>query len=205
MRIQPLIGYLAIGFLVRIADVQLVFLNEEIQLSFEFMASIGIIVLLFRVGLESDLSALISQISHATVIWIGNVCLSGALGFIPAFYLLGLGLIPRLFVAAALTATSVGISADVWHEAEAIKSPNCTLLIDVADMDDISGIAIMAFLFAITPAMKGGTDFHLLPILVKTSGIFFLKAIGFGLICLLFFRYIELNITQTNSLSCMHN
>lgn len=196
MKIPPLIGYLAIGLLLRMADVQLGFLNEEIYLSFEFMASIGIIVLLFRVGLESNLTALVSQISHATVIWAGNVFLSGAMGFIAAFYLLGMGFVPSLFVAAALTATSVGISADVWHEAKAINSPNGTLLIDVAEMDDISGVAIMAFLFAIVPAMQGGSDLHLLPILAKTSGAFILKAIGFALICLLFSRYIELHVTS---------
>ena len=196
LRVPPLIGYLAIGFLLRIADGQLGFLNEEIYLSFEFMASVGIIVLLFRVGLESDLTALISQISHATVIWVGNVFLSGALGFVTAFYLLGLGLIPSIFVAAALTATSVGISANIWHEAKAIKSPTGSLLVDVAEMDDISGVIIMAFLFAITPVLQKGTDLHLLPILAKTSGIFFLKAISFGIICLVFSRYVEQHVTR---------
>ena len=195
LRVPPLIGYLAIGFLLRIADGQLGFLNEEINLSFAFMASVGIIVLLFRVGLESDLTALLSQISHATVIWVGNVFLSGALGFVTTFYLLGLGLIPSIFVAAALTATSVGISASIWHEAKAIKSPTGSLLVDVAEMDDISGVIIMAFLFAITPVLQRGTDLNLLSILAKTSGVFFLKAIGFGIICLVFSRYVEQHIT----------
>jgi len=88
---------------------------------FEFMASAGVIVLLFRAGLESDLHKLINQLSQATLIGSGNVLISGVFGFIAAFHIVRLAFIPSLFVAAAFTATSVGICVSVWREAKVIR------------------------------------------------------------------------------------
>ena len=77
---------------------------EEI---FEFLAELGIICLLFRVGLESDVIGLVSQLPKAFGILIGDVLISGVFGFITAYFLLKIALIPSLFVATAFTATSV--------------------------------------------------------------------------------------------------
>ena len=131
LKIISLIGFLILGFLLRIVDSHWFFLSDEATGIFDFLATVGIIFLLFRVGLESNLPGLRRQLKPASVIWGGNILFSGILGYIMAYFALGLDLVPSLFVAVALTATSVAISVGVWQEAKSIKSPTGELLVDV--------------------------------------------------------------------------
>jgi Kef-type K+ transport system membrane component KefB len=64
--------------------------------------------------------------------------------------------VPSLFVAVAMTATSVGVGVAVWQEARALESKRGQLLLDVAELDDISGIVLMAVLFAVAPLLAAG-------------------------------------------------
>lgn len=194
--IPALVGYLALGFLLRLMDSQWHFLSFQAPEIFEFLAEIGIISLLFRVGLESDLGGLKRQLSRASSIWVGNVLFSAALGFVTAYWLLGLALIPSLFMAIALTATSVGVSVSIWQEQKAIGSPNGELLLDVAEMDDISAVILMALLFSLAPAIQERGTESLLPIITTTTGIFIFKAIIFGAFCWFFSRYVEQQLTH---------
>ena len=170
--IPSLLGFMALGFFIRLIDSSLGFLTESIQSVFEFLANVGIICLLFKVGLESNLSGLLKQLKRASIIWFGNVIFSGGLGFVASFYIFGLPLIPSLFIAVALTATSVGISVIVWKESNALRSSTGELLVDIAEMDDISGIVFMALLFSVVPVLKNSIHASLLPLIAKSS-IFF--------------------------------
>lgn len=190
------LGYLILGFLLRLSDSEWKFLPVEVYEAYEFLGYIGIICLLFEVGLNSNLAGLVRQLRHATVIWVGNVLFSGFLGYVTAHFLLELELIPSLFVSIAFTATSVGISVAVWQEANALNSPNGELVVDVAELDDISGIVLMALLFAVVPVMREGVESSLPFVLVKTTGIFLAKLVLFGIFCFLFSRYIEQPITS---------
>ncbi len=194
--IPPLVGYFLLGMLIRMADERLGFFHEGAEEVFDFLAKVGVIMLLFRIGLESDLKGLLSQLRRASLIWVGNVAVSGGLGFFAAFYLLGLALIPSLVVAAAMTATSVGISAAVWEQENALRSENGELLIDVAELDDISAVVLMALLFALLPELQdGGLSTAMLPQVGRIAGIFVLKLIAFGGLCYLFSRYLEPRLT----------
>ncbi len=194
--IPSLVGFMALGFFIRLIDSSLGFLTESIQNVFEFLANVGIICLLFRVGLESNLSGLLKQLKRASVIWFGNVIFSGGLGFVTSFYIFGLSLIPSLFIAVALTATSVGISAIVWKESNALRSSTGELLVDIAEMDDISGIVFMALLFSVVPVLKNSIHTSLLPLIAKTSIFFLLKLLAFIAFCIIFSRYFERSITK---------
>ena len=197
MRIPPMIGFMLLGFLLRLADAKWGFLGEHSLGVLEFLAAIGVVVLLFRVGLESNLPGLVHQLPRAGVIWAGNVLLSGLPGYFAARLILDQALIPSLFVAIALTATSVGVSMRVWQERDALKTANGELLIDVAELDDISGVALMAILFAVVPVLReGGGDQALLPAVVTTGGLFLLKLAVFSAVCVFFSRYIERRLTH---------
>lgn len=95
-----------------------------------------------------------------------------------------------------MTATSVGISVSIWQEAEALNSPNGELMLDVAEMDDISAIFLMALLFNIVPVIHNGmqTDWEIL--IIKTVSIFLFKALFFAAFCFFFSRYLERHITK---------
>ena len=194
--IPALIGYLALGFLLKLADVEWNFLSVEAKEIFEFLGELGIISLLFRVGLESDVVGLIRQLPKACGIFIGNVLISGFFGFITAYFLLKIALIPSLFIATAFTATSVGVSVSVWREKNAIRTPNGEILLDVAELDDIASVILMALLFAVAPSLHNGTTVPLFPTLILTSKLFLIKAIAFSALCLLFSRYVERNLTK---------
>ena len=189
--IPALVGYIGLGFALRLADARLGLLSPVAWDVFEFLAHAGIVVLLFRVGLESDLGGLIRQIPRAVLVWAGNVALSGVLGYLAAVHLVGLGLIPSLFVATALTATSIAVSVALWRDAGALRSDNGALLLDVAEMDDISAVILMALLLAVAPTLAIGDGVALVPAIGVTVGLMLVKLAGFGGACIVFSRYAE--------------
>ena len=196
MGLPSLVGFMIFGLLINLIDNQTRIITDDFKTIFEFLANLGIIVLLFRVGLESNIKGLLKQIRHACIIWTGNIVFSGMLGFVIARYLLKLELVPSLFIGVALTATSVGVSISVWQEEGKIKSRSGELLLDVAEMDDISGIILMALLLSITPMLMGNGNISLGEILGREAGVIFLKLILFGILCFLFSRYLEKHITN---------
>lgn len=196
LSLPPLTGFIALGFLMRWLEYQLGFFSLGAWQVFRLLAEIGVITLLFRIGLESNIAGLVNQLRRASFIWVGDVLLSGGLGYAVCYFVLGWEFIPSLFVAAALTATSVGISVGVWQNAGALKSPTGELLIDVAELDDISGIVLMALLFALAPVLKNDTAASLWPMVAETGGFILLKLLVFGAFCFFFSRYLEQHVTR---------
>ncbi|MDH6056265.1 cation:proton antiporter [Umezakia ovalisporum] len=193
--VPALVGYLLVGFLLSLMDHQWHILSSEGEEIFDFLAELGIIALLFRVGLESDLAGLMSQVSRASMVWVGDVLVSGTLAFVVCYWFLQLSLISSLFVSIAMTATSVGVAVGVWQEEKATNSPNGQLMLDVAEMDDISSVILMALLFAIAPLLKESANGSILPVIIKTAGGLLLKSILFATVCYVFSRYFEQAIT----------
>ena len=185
LNLPSLVGYILLGFLIRLADSRWGFMSGGPDRVFNFLAKAGLIALLFRIGLESNIHGLLGQLKRASLIWAGNVLISGGLGYIFARAILGFELIPSLFAAIALTATSVGISVGVWREAGALNSPTGELLLDVAELDDISSIGLMAVLFAVVPVLRGGGGGLAGP-LFSAGGAVAGKLVIFGFGCVLF-------------------
>lgn len=188
-------GFMLLGILLRLVDNHWAFLNDQVLVAFRFMANLGVVALLFKVGLESHPRALLAKLPSASLIWIGGVILSAAAGFFTAFHLLDIALVPALVIATAFTATSVGVSVAAWEENNALKSDNGELLVDVAELDDLSGIALMALLFALVPVLLDGQG-EFWPTLTNTAGLFALKFTLFVLVCLLFASYGERRLTR---------
>lgn len=194
--LPPLVGFMILGFLINLADIRFGILSSWGREIFKLLAELGVITLLFRIGLESNIIKLLGQLRRASYVWLSGVVLSAAAGYGLAYYIAGLALIPSLFIAIALTATSVGVSVGIWQEAEALDSPTAELLLDVAEMDDVSAIIFMALLFALAPVLQNGTLSSLWYPVVTTGVILLLKLLLFGAFCALFSRYLEAHITQ---------
>lgn len=168
--------------------------NREI---FSFLSSLGIIALLFRIGLESKLGNLLQLLPKALVIWTGDVFLSGLLGFVTSYWLLGIDLIPSLFIAAAFTPTSVGISVAVWEELKAIGTTQGQVMLDTAELDDLSGILLMGILFSIAPILQQHAEAtNFTGIIMETAGIFLFKMVLLGSICIIIARFIQEPLTS---------
>lgn len=200
LSVPPLVGYLALGFGVRVlAEHAGVPCPAGVEM-LHVLGKLGVIALLFRVGLESDLEGLLRQLRSASFIWAGNVLISGLAGYAASRWLLGLDLFPSIAVAVAMVATSVGIPSRTWQEADALDTPDGERFLDVAEMDDISGVVLMALLFALTPILiSGGGEGSQVAwptLLAWTTGQFALKLGLFVLVCWLFSRYLEKRYTD---------
>lgn len=194
--VPPLVGYFGLGLLVRAADVRWGLLGEAGMPIFEFLAMLGVIALLFRIGLESRLAQLFHLLPRASLVWILDVTASAGAGYLAARHLLALEVIPSLFVAVAMSATSVGISTAIWREEGLLDRPDGELMLDVAEMDDVSSVVLMALLFALAPSLHVPGRGAVLPLVAETIGLFSLRIVLFTAFCLLFTRYLEEPLTD---------
>lgn len=193
--IPALVGYIALGCGLCVADRKLG-MSDETGGILEFMAKVGVITLLFRIGLESRVRSLLHQLRRASVVWLGDVVVSGGLAFAVCRWLAGLALIPSLFAAVAMTATSVGVSVAVWQRRQVLDSSRGQLLIDVAELDDISGITLMALLFAIAPVLHETGSAAVGATVAATVLVLLGKLIAFGVLCVLFSLFLEEKVTR---------
>lgn len=111
--------------------------------SLSLMAELGVILLLFETGLESDLGALMGAGLTSLAVACAGVAVPFALGF-GVMHGLGHALMPSVFVGAALTATSVGITARVLADMGRLDRPESHIVLGAAVIDDVLGIIILS-------------------------------------------------------------
>jgi len=108
-----------------------------------FLAEIGVVILLFEIGLETDLRKLIQVGPVAAVVALVGVALPFAL-VTPVCRLLGLDNLVAAVAGAALTATSVGITARVLSDLGRLQEPESQVILGAAVIDDVIGLVILA-------------------------------------------------------------
>ena len=139
------------------------------------LAQIGSVMLLFAIGLETNLKQFVRYAGPATAVAIGGVALPFALG-VGATVLLGFDggggwTSPQaLFMGAIMTATSVGITARVLADLHRLDDPEGVTIIAAAVVDDILGILVLTVVVGISTS----DSFTL-----GTLGWVSFKAIGF--------------------------
>jgi Kef-type K+ transport system membrane component KefB len=191
--VPSLVVFLAIGAVLALVRESLGEAAEGFDTVFHFLRDVGLVVLLFRVGLESDLRGLVDQLRSASVVWAANFVGAGLAG-VAAAKLMGLPLPTALIIGTAFTATSVGISVAVWQDQGALRTEKGSLLLDLAELDDITAVVLMALLFAVLPVIHAGGDGWGL-LFLRTGGLFALKLAGFVAFCWLFSTRIEARLT----------
>ncbi|TQE96698.1 MAG: cation:proton antiporter [Spiribacter salinus] len=151
--VPPLVGFLLLGVLASALDGRYEFLTGGTRTVMSFLEQLGVAVILFRVGLESNLRGLLAQLQRASYVWVVNVGIAMAGGYLVARYGLGWDLVASLYVMVAFAATSVGITVAVWQQEDKLRTEAGELLVDVAELDDISSVIFMVILFGLTPAL----------------------------------------------------
>lgn len=190
-----LVGYIALGCLVSILNQQWSFITVEFESTISTLAQLGVVAMLFRVGLKSHTSALLEKLPDASFIWIGDVLTNVAFGFLISRYVLALPLETSLIVATAFSATSVAVSVSVWDDMHKLNTSIGQLLVDVAELDDLSGVLLLALLLAIIPVL-GDSDTALLSSIGSTSIVVLAKLTVFIVGCYLFSYYLESGFTR---------
>jgi len=107
------------------------------------LAEIGVILLLFEVGLETNLDEIVRVGAPAFVVALAGMALPflGGLLFARA---LGHETLTAIFVGAALTATSIGITARVLTELKALATREGQIILGAAVADDVLGLVVLA-------------------------------------------------------------
>lgn len=107
-----------------------------------FLAEVGVIVLLFAIGLETNLPSLLKVGRESAAVAAVGVVLPFALGYATC-RLLGLDNLVAIVAGAALTATSVGITARVLSDLGRLQEPESRIILGAAVIDDIIGLVIL--------------------------------------------------------------
>jgi Na+:H+ antiporter len=106
-------------------------------------AEVGVVVLLFTIGLETDLKRLLQVGGTSSVVALTGVALPFAGGFFVSL-LLGLTHPQAIVMGAALTATSVGITARVLGDLGRLNHQDGQVILGAAVIDDVIGLIILA-------------------------------------------------------------
>lgn len=143
LRVPPVIGELMAGVLLGPSLLGWVEPSTVILL----LAEIGIILLLFEVGLETDAMRLVRSGGKALAVATAGVVVPFGFGFAASFWLFDLGLLVALFIGGALTATSIGITVRVLTDLGRSKSREAEIVLGAAVLDDVIGVILLALLY----------------------------------------------------------
>ena len=113
--------------------------------SLTLLGNLGVILLMFTVGLESTVPQMMKVGLPSLRVALLGVLAPMAAGFLGAIVLLprGTSLIVAVFIGACLCATSIGISAQVLKEHGAGKSPEGRVIVGAAVLDDVLGLLVL--------------------------------------------------------------
>lgn len=149
-KLPSVIGELLAGIIIGPSLFNLI----EITPSITLLAQIGIMLLLFEVGLDTDISRLSSAGLRASIVAVGGFILPFIFGFSISYYLFHFALLVSLFIGSTLTATSIGITLRVLRDLKKQNRPEAQIILGAAVLDDIMGIVLLALLYEFS---MGGT------------------------------------------------
>ncbi|WP_416670382.1 cation:proton antiporter [Egbenema bharatensis] len=142
------------------------------------LAELGVIILLFEIGLESDLRELQKVGYQAAIVACVGVVAPFVAGTVGLMLLFNVPAIPAIFAGAALTATSIGITSKVLSELGQLKSREGQIIVGAAVIDDVLGIIVLAVVASL--AKTGEVDVMNVVYLIISATAFLLGAILLG-------------------------
>ncbi len=123
----------------------------------QIVAEMGVILLLFEVGLESHLKELMEVGSSAMLVAVLGVIAPTVLGYgVSSYFLAGHAWYVHLFVGATLAATSVGITARVLRDLKKIDTKEARIILGAAVVDDVLGLIILAVITGLVTSISAG-------------------------------------------------
>lgn len=124
----------------------------------KLLAEIGIILLLFEVGMDTNLSRLARSGSKPYIVALTGFALPFSLGYAVSSFLFNLPAMTSLFIGGTLTATSIGITVRVLDDLGKRHSDEAQIVIGAAVLDDILGVLALALLYQF--AVEQRVSFH---------------------------------------------
>jgi len=155
------------------------------------MAEIGVIILMFSAGLETDLKDLMKTGPIAALIACAGVFIPLILGAL--LYMAFYGFAPwgseefykAVFVGTILTATSVSITVEALKEMGKLKGKVGTTILSAAIIDDVIGIIVLTFVMGFKSPDSNPSS------VVVNTVLFFVFSIVVGFVCYKIFKYVD--------------
>ncbi|MGE0139739.1 MAG: cation:proton antiporter [Ilumatobacteraceae bacterium] len=180
VRLPAVLGEIAAGVIIGPSALGLVELTGERGVSLGVVAEIGVLLLLLQVGMEMDIGELRKVGTASMLVAVIGVALPFAGGAI-AGVAMGEATKTAIFLGAALTATSVGITARVFGDLRALATTEARVVLGAAVADDVLGLVILTVVVKVVTGGSVGAG-----TIVSTLGL----AVGFlaltGIVGLLF-------------------
>lgn len=161
------------------------------------MAEIGVILLMFSAGLETDLKELVKTGPIATLIACAGVFIPLVCG--AAYYMAFYGVSPwgsenfykAVFIGTILTATSVSITVQTLKEMGKLKGKVGTTILSAAIIDDIIGIIVLTFVIGFKNPESDPAS------VIVSTVLFFILAVGVGFISYKIFKWVDKRYPHT--------
>jgi Kef-type K+ transport system membrane component KefB len=122
----------------------------------QLLAEIGIILLLFKVGIETDIRRLIDAGRQSLIVALGGFLMPFISGFALGYWVFDLSGLVSLFVGGTLTATSIGITIRVLSDLGRQHEREGEIVLGAAVLDDVMGVVLLAILYEFS--ISGGVS-----------------------------------------------
>jgi len=148
---QPaVLGEMVGGIVIGVSGLHLIDAHDPVL---HLLAELGVILLLFLIGLETDLNRLLSVGGASASVAVAGVVLPFAAGYGVGAWL-GYPTTVAVFLGAALTATSVGITARVLSDLGHLRSNESQVILGAAVVDDILGLVLLTVISSVAAGEK---------------------------------------------------
>jgi Kef-type K+ transport system membrane component KefB len=146
--------------------------------SLDMLARLGVLVLLFEVGLESTVGQMLKVGAPSVLVATLGVAVPFGLGWSTSAWLLpGQSAYVHAFMGATLCATSIGITARVFQDLNRLHTAEARIILGAAVIDDVMGLVILAVVGGTITAVGGGAALSGIGIaLIVAKAIVFLSA-----------------------------
>lgn len=178
--------------------------------SLQLFAQIGVILIMFTAGMETNFKELKDNAAPSLIITLLGVILPFLFGFGIAFIIPNISMKMRMFFGVILMATSVGITVATLRELNVLHGKVGGSVVTAAVLDDIIGIVVLAFFTADTSSttiggkigelLHMGENLSFLIVLINVL-LFFIAAIGVGIGIHYLFKFMSKKWPHTRRLS----
>jgi Kef-type K+ transport system membrane component KefB len=184
LQVPSVIGELCAGILLGPSLLDWITPNEVITL----LAEIGVILLLFEVGLKTDLHRLFLAGRRSAYTALTGFTLPFLLGFAVSYVIFAQPLLVSLMVGGTLTATSIGITVRVLTDFDRHLAPEGQVVVGAAVLDDVLGVVLLALLYEFSTG--GGINVgNAGKVLLFITVFFFIAPVAARLISLVIKRF----------------
>lgn len=154
----------------------------------QLLAEVGIILLLFKVGIETDIRRLIGAGKQSLTVALAGFFMPLISGFALGYWVFGLSGLISLFIGGTLTATSIGITIRVLGDLNRQHEREGEIVLGAAVLDDVMGVILLAILYEFS--VSGGVSImNVSKVLTFILMFFLLAPIAAKMISLLIRRF----------------